>query len=257
MSSIPHNYFPPKTPAEAPWADRCSRPSYGKIIDYGNGDFDVSVEQRPSTVPSFERVDSEAERERSLRRAKCKLIDAVRCLRANRIVTLTSEACITDRAEFAACVRLFIRRMRLHHKEWKCVYALELQKRGAWHAHLAVTGFQYAEEASALWCAILGEERKGQYDLGGVLVGRRAAGYISKYIGKDFPEGERPRYGHHYGRSRGLTPLVDNFQIHNATYREIEDWALGIFESRGARVAEFSRSCSGAPYFTRRARFRC
>jgi len=259
VSSIQHNYFPPSAEPDAPWSLNCVR-SLGRarVIKYGDTtDIDIVVTQPRSTCVTYERLDEEQERARSLLRARRKLVDAVRCLRANRILTLTSEECITDRDIFLWCVRKFVRLMKQRHKEWKCVYALELQKRGAWHAHLAVVGMQYADEASALWASILEEERKGQYHLGGILTGKRAAGYISKYIGKDLPEGERPRYGHHYGRSRGLTPESEIYNLINSTIGDLEAWALATFDSLGLKVQTFSRRCSKAPYWLYSTTFRC
>ena len=259
MSSIPHNYFPPSVTPDAPWSNRCVRSlARAEIRRYGAGkDIDVRVRQVASSVKSYIRLDADAEGVRSLHRARRKLCDAVRCLKANRIVTLTSQAVIADHTEFLWCVRKFVRVMKQRHPEWKCVYTLELQKRGAWHAHLAVVGMQYAGEASQLWADIIEEERMGQYHLGGLLTGPKAAGYISKYIGKDLPEGERPRYGHHYGRSRGLTPDVEVFDLHNASQADLEAWALAVFDGMGLPIREFHRWHSGAPYWLHSAEFRC
>ena len=259
MSSIQHNYFPPSQCADAPWSNRVARSlARAEIRRFGDSrDIDIHVCQRASSVHTYVRADADAEGVRSLHRARRKLFDAVRCLKANRIVTLTSQEVISDRDEFVRCVRAFIRHMKQRHKEWKCVYSLELQKRGAWHAHLAVVGMQYAGEASELWARILEEDRMGQYHLGGMLTGPKAAGYISKYIGKDLPEGERPRYGHHYGRSRGLTPEVERFELLNATQADLEAWAMRVFDGMELPIREFHRWHSGAPYWLHSAVFRC
>ena len=99
---------------------------------------------------------------------------------------------------------VFMKRIRriLPHFQYVCVF--ERQKRGAWHAHMAVQRVQshYLHRGvlvksydllRAVWRAVVGEgnvdiskaRRHSQRNIA------KLAGYLSKYLSKTFDDGER------------------------------------------------------------------
>jgi len=205
----------------------------------------------------YERRSPEEERQRSTTRARIKLRDAIMCLGADRILTCTTRRCITDPVEFNLYLAKFIRRMPSLVPGWKCVAALELQERGAIHAHLAVRGFQNIAKARLLWAKIIGEEPAGQLDLSNPFDCVEHAFYIVKYVGKDLGEFERPRYGHHYKRCRGLKPIVEEVVLTSMNVVEVERQCQLLIENHGYKVRSSFREVTSHPYWLRRGSFRC
>lgn len=177
-----------------------------KITSYGDGlgeiafwyDSPLGREQRSEALhypsPRLEKpdpVDLESNQERAFRRAKSKVRKLVMTIRADRLLTFTTRENITDRTLFD---KLFVRVVKLIHEkypEWKYVAVAERQKRGAWHYHLAVTGFQDVGFIRAAWLSLV----DGNIDVTAPRTGgdKKAgaasiAGYLTKYMSKAFIE---------------------------------------------------------------------
>lgn len=160
-------------------------------------------------------------RERSSRRAKTK----VRRLCKNRglsvMLTLTYRENMLDRERMARDFDVFVKRLRRVVPDFQYVCVFERQKRGAWHAHIAVPRVlsHYLHKGAlvrsydflrSVWRAVVGS------DNGNVDVSRnkrimrsssRLAAYIAKYIGKGF--GDSDDGGDSYRASgRDLPPPV-------------------------------------------------
>ena len=159
-------------------------------------------------------------RDRSSRRARTK----VRRLCKNRgltvMLTLTYRENMTDRSRMARDFDVFVKRLRRVVPDFQYVCVFEKQKRGAYHAHIAVPRVlsHYLHKGvltrsygllRAMWRAVVGA------DNGNVDVSRnkrisrsssRLAAYIAKYIGKGFDDGDE---GDSYRASgRALPPPI-------------------------------------------------
>lgn len=139
-----------------------------------------------------------ANRERSARRARTAVRRLVKAKCLDTMLTLTYRENVTDRAVIARHLDIVIKRIRRVIPGFQYVAVFERQKRGAWHAHLAVERIQshYLHKGTlvrsydllrAIWRAVVGE-LGGNVDVSRSKAARRSsariAAYLSKYIGK-------------------------------------------------------------------------
>lgn len=141
-------------------------------------------------------------RDRSARRARTKVRRLVKSKNLDTMITLTYRENMLDRAKMARDFDVFIKRIRRIIPTFEYVCVFEMQKRGAWHAHIAVQRVQshYLHKGTlvksydmirAVWRAVVGEGnidvsrslRKQQRNVG------KLAGYLSKYLSKTFEDG--------------------------------------------------------------------
>lgn len=148
-------------------------------------------------------------RERACRRAKTRVRRLCKAMGANTLLTLTYRACEADLARAKADLKEFNRRMLVHLPGFRFVACFELQKRGAWHMHLATAGLptyfvkvnasgqKYQVKSfdffRAVWRSVT-KDRGGNVDLSrrkknSQRSAAKIAAYIAKYIGKAFGEG--------------------------------------------------------------------
>lgn len=190
--------------------------------DLGNGQLEVSARQvtymvehsaaSECDIEAFEkRADEEREdRERlnalrAARRAKTRVRRLVKSMGLDALLTLTYRANQTDRVLCFKHLKEFVRRMRRVLPKFAYVAALEQQKRGAWHVHLAVHALprelpwagvkvKSYSVVRAVWRSVVG-------DLGGNIDQARRkrssqsrpaklAAYLSKYMLKAFEDGD-------------------------------------------------------------------
>lgn len=174
-------------------------------------------------------IESEADRlyrqemnkERSSRRAKTKVRRICKARGLNVMLTLTYRENQTSRERMARDFDVFVKRLRRVIPDFQYVCVFEQQKRGAWHAHIAVPRVlsHYLHKGQfvrsydllrSMWRAVVGS------DNGNVDVSRnrrvmrsaaKLAAYMSKYIGKEFGSGDGE--GDSYRASgRALPPPV-------------------------------------------------
>lgn len=146
-----------------------------------------------------------ANRVRATRRARTKVRRLAKFKGLSTLLTLTYRENMLDRARMARDLDVFLKRVRrlLPTFEYICVF--ERQKRGAWHAHLAVKKIQphYISKGQmvksydllrSMWRGVVG------LDNGNVDVSRnkrvqrssaKLAAYLSKYIGKTFDQADK------------------------------------------------------------------
>jgi hypothetical protein len=139
-----------------------------------------------------------ANRERSARRARTAVRRLCKVKSLDTMLTMTYRANVTDREVIRRHLDMAIKRIRRVIPGFQYVAVLERQKRGAWHAHLAVERVQshYLHQGvlvrsydllRAIWRAVVGE-MGGNIDVARSKVARRSsarvAAYLSKYIGK-------------------------------------------------------------------------
>ena len=169
----------------------------GNVWDSANGEW---VPSTPCGRELEERA--AANRERSARRAKTQVRRLIKAKNLDTMLTLTYKENVEDRARMARDFDVFMKRIRriFPHFQYVCVF--ERQKRGAWHAHMAVQRVQshYLHRGvlvksydllRAVWRAVVGEgnvdiskaRRHSQRNIA------KLAGYLSKYLSKTFDDG--------------------------------------------------------------------
>lgn len=141
-------------------------------------------------------------RERSSRRAKTKVRRLCKAKGLTTMVTLTYRENMTDRARMARDFDVFVKRLRRVIPGFQYVCVFERQKRGAYHAHIAVPRVlsHYVHKGvlvrsydllRSAWRSVVGMEG-GNIDVSrSKRVGRSAARlacYLSKYIAKEFDQ---------------------------------------------------------------------
>lgn len=138
-------------------------------------------------------MNAERNRECVIKRAKTAIRRKVMHNLLDYLVTLTTRTCIVDRDKFGEMVSEFQRQVKLRLPEWDTITILEKQERGAWHAHLAVRGWQKLDMMRKIWKNICDEgggaihvrppkgTNKGKYLQWDMV---KLAGYLCKYITK-------------------------------------------------------------------------
>nr|CRY96633.1 hypothetical protein [uncultured prokaryote] len=147
-----------------------------------------------------QQADDLANRERATRRARTKVRRLCKVKGLTTLLTLTYRENMCDRQRMARDFDAFVKRVRRRMPGFEYVCAFETQKRGAWHAHIAVkrvqafyvvgtTMVKSYDLLRSMWRGVVGN------DNGNVDVSRnrnvqrssaKLASYLSKYIGKTF-----------------------------------------------------------------------
>lgn len=181
-------------------------PSALAVADYEKckGGFMVREgEWVPYEASKLERERDAAEnRRRATRRARTKVRRLCKHKGLDTLLTLTYRENMQDRDRMARDLDVFLKRVRRVLPQFEYVCAFERQKRGAWHAHLAVKRVQshYMVKGElvrsysllrSMWRAVVGQDN-GNVDVSrNKRVARspaKLASYLSKYIGKGFEE---------------------------------------------------------------------
>lgn len=126
------------------------------------------------------------------KRAKQNVRLRCKAARVTHMLTLSTRECITDLERFLKIWDAFRRTMGAH-REFHYIAVPELQKRGAWHMHVAVSGRAALNLARRAWLKVVGGRGKGYCFISnpkGAHFGKQwkldaLASYIAKYIGKD------------------------------------------------------------------------
>lgn len=144
-------------------------------------------------------------RERSTRRARTQVRRLAKFKGLTVLLTLTYRENQTDRDRMARDFDVFVKRIRRVIPEFEYVCVFERQKRGAWHAHIAVPRVlsHYMHKGHlvrsydllrSMWRAVVGADN-GNVDVSrNKRVNRssaKLAAYLSKYIGKTFDQAEK------------------------------------------------------------------
>lgn len=200
---------------------------------------------------------------RSIRRAKEQVHYAVRSCNADHMVTLSTRENIQDRAHFFEIYKRFVRLVRekdVHNvngnkilvtrkekRTWLYVAVPELQKRGAFHMHVASPGRQDLELLNACWYVALGgtPNDKGENTKGAVNVQFRQkrfggqsltyktlalVGYMTKYIVKSFEENDNLGINR-YARAHSIPqPHVNHQFIWSSFKNDAADFVACIQE---------------------------
>lgn len=144
----------------------------------------------------------------SARRAQKRVRQCAKAMGVSTLATLTYHANETDLAAVKRDLKEFNRRVKRVWPEFRFVAAFETQKRGAWHVHMGCPDIprQLRHPTAgvkvkswnllrAIWRSVT-KERGGNFDASRRKSSSRKgpaqiAAYISKYMLKDFAEGEK------------------------------------------------------------------
>lgn len=190
-------------------------------------------------------LDDEVNRKRATKRARTKVRRLCKAKGLTTLLTLTYRENMQDRSRMARDLDVFLKRVRRVIPVFEYVCAFERQKRGAWHAHIAVRKVlshyssggklvQSYDLLRSMWRGVVG------VDNGNVDVSRnrrvqrssaKLAGYLSKYIGKTFDQVEK--HVNSYSASGRALPAAVLERIDGAS----GDAFIALFELLSAEVA--------------------
>lgn len=169
------------------------------------------------TAEEQEQRDKE-NRQRAAKRSRQRVRWLNKCIAADHLLTFSYRENVTDRARVASDWQETVRLYRVRYPDWRYVAVLEKQERGAYHMHVAVHGKQDTRWLLRCWLLAIGQPpsevsawlleglKLGERSLGAVNVqppkrrwggAKKAwqvdklAGYLTKYIGKEFDEAEK------------------------------------------------------------------
>ena len=168
-------------------------------------DYEVALTE-PRQLTQQELLDrAAANRDRTTRRARTQVRRLAKAKGLTVLLTLTYRENMLDRDRMARDFDVFVKRVRRVIPGFEYVCVFERQKRGAWHAHIAVPRIlaRYVQRGilvksydllRSMWRGVVGSDN-GNIDVSrNKRVNRssaKLASYLSKYIGKTFDQAER------------------------------------------------------------------
>lgn len=204
-------------------------------------------------------VEEQAERDaenraRAAKRARQSVRHLVKSLFADHMLTFSYRDNVEDRAKVAADWKEFVRLFRLRYPDWRYLAVLEKQERGALHIHVAVTGKQDIKWLLRCWLLAIGQtpEQVADWYIRGIKLGSQSlgavnveppkrrwggtskkwqrnklAGYLTKYIGKEFEESDKGAKKYWHSRNV-IRPVVEKFWLTATTYAQAVEQAHDI-----------------------------
>lgn len=217
-------------------------------------------------------------RKRSAKRAKINVRLLVKSIFSDHMLTFSYRENVTDRARVSADWKRFVRLFRVRYPSWAYLAVLEKQERGALHIHVAVQGKQDIRWLLRCWLLAIGQpmEEVSAWLVGGVKLGDKSlgavnvespnrrwgggskqwrsrdklAGYLTKYIGKEFEEADK--YAKKYWHSENvIKPQIERFWLKATTYEQavIEAHDL-IFYTGATSLSMWGNQSAGVIWIT-------
>jgi hypothetical protein len=161
-------------------------------------------------------------RERATRRARTKVRRLCKWKQLTTMLTLTYQENMTDRARMARDLDVFIKRVRRLLPQFQYVAVFERQKRGAWHAHLAIAPIaghyivrghlvRSYDLLRSMWRGVIGAG--GNVDVKRARRGRHSisklASYLAKYIGKAIGDDAKKWENSYSASGRDLPDVIE------------------------------------------------
>lgn len=227
------------------------------------------------TVEQQEERDEE-NRQRAAKRAKQKVRFLIKSIFADHMLTFNYRENVLDRERVAREWKEFVRLFRLRYPDWRYVAALEEQERGSIHLHVAVQGKQDIRWLLRCWLLAIGQSaddvsswlvggvKLGEKSLGAVNVeppkkrwggggnwkANKLAGYLTKYIGKEFETAEKN--AKKYWASRNIPqPVIERFWLRAKTYYEAVKEAHDlIFWTGASSISMWGEQAAGVIWIT-------
>ncbi|MEX3954726.1 hypothetical protein [Trinickia sp. EG282A] len=168
--------------------------------NFGDGQVEVTATrfdrymgaQSLNARPKAKRGESEKSEQNLLdaaKRAKQQVRLRCKAIGADRMITLTYESNMTDKAVLKRHFDAFRRRMG-RFRDFHYVAVAERQERGAWHMHVAVKGRVVYNLVRSIWRSVIGEQARvhvaNPFREKGLR--HKLASYLSKYMTKDLAE---------------------------------------------------------------------
>ena len=175
--------------------------------------------------------------ERAGRRARSRLRQLILSSHADHLLTLTYRANVTEYRQASQDLSRFVRRVKKTLPGWVYIAVPELQKRGAWHWHLAVVGRQDVALLRSYWHRVAGE---GNIDVQPPKRGqnRRLAlvKYLGKYLSKGFDDESKELNGHRFRASQGIQVPGVSIQLPPSQREDVSDYALEQLRNAAGNV---------------------
>lgn len=209
---------------------------------------------RKCRTPEEQAERDKENRARATKLARQKVRYLVKSIAADHMLTFSYRDNVTDRAKVAADWKACVRRFKKRYPDWRYVTVRESQERGSFHLHVAVSGRQDIRWLLRCWLLSIGQPESdvnswivdgvklGEKSLGAVNVqapSRRfsgsqkqwkrdkLAGYLTKYIGKEFEESEK--FSKKYWHSDNCEqPIIERFWLRAKTYAKAVEEAHDI-----------------------------
>jgi hypothetical protein len=205
-----------------------------------NALLDCSRKQRTSEEQDRRDIENRA---RATKKARQSVRFLVKSIAADHMLTFSYRDNVVDRLKVADDWNRFKRLFRKRYPEWQYVTVREAQERGSFHLHVAVSGRQDIKWLLRCWLIAIGQSREdvASWLLDGVKLADRSlgavnvrapkggnnkqwkrdklAGYLTKYIGKEFEESDK--YAKKYWHSDNcVKPIIERFWLRAKTYAE-------------------------------------
>jgi hypothetical protein len=197
-------------------------------------------------------------RERSTRRARTVVRRLAKAKGLSVLLTLTYRENQTDRDQMQRDFDVFVKRVRRVITGFEYVCVFERQKRGAWHAHIAVRAIlsHYLHKGAlvrsydllrSMWRGVVGS------DNGNVDVSRnrkvnrssaKLASYLSKYIGKTFDQAEK--HVNSYSASGRRLPDAVTQRLLTTSQAEAISGLIDLIRTEVDSGAEFYQALIGS-----------
>lgn len=202
-------------------------------------------------------------RNRAAKRARQNVRYKIKAVQADHMLTFSYRENVTDRAQVAAHWKEFVRLFRVRFPDWEYISVLEKQERGAIHIHVAVNGRQDIRWLLRCWLLAIGQPvgdvsawliqgvKLGEKSFGAVNVeaptkrwggvtrqwkADKLAGYLTKYIGKEFEEAEKS--AKKYWASRNIEkPVITRFWLKAKNFTEAAIEAHDLIFYRGMSLS--------------------
>lgn len=238
------------------WSETCALSERARL------DYESILRDGVGGLTEAEKLDKLCEnRERATRRARTKVRRLAKSKGLTTLLTLTYRENMQDRARMQRDLDVFLKRVRRVIPSFQYVCVFERQKRGAWHAHLAVEKFLSHYQSGkqrvksydllrSMWRAVVGADN-GNID---VSKNRKVnqssaklAAYLSKYIGKTFDQAEK--HVNAYSASGTALPQPMTFRTYSSS---MLDGITDLFELLGDDLRQkevFQLLCDGGGYF--------
>lgn len=182
-------------------------------------------------------------RARATKKARQSVRLLVKSIAADHMLTFSYRDNVIDRLKVAADWNRFKRLFKKRYPGWQYVTVRESQERGSFHLHVAVSGRQDIKWLLRCWLIALGQPKEdvsawlvdgvklADRSLGAVNVRApkggnnkqwkrdKLAGYLTKYIGKEFEESDK--YAKKYWHSDNcIKPVIERFWLRAKTYAD-------------------------------------
>ena len=219
----------------------------------------IALQLREESLAAHADEDADEQRQanamRAARRAKTKVRRLCKAFGCDHMLTLTYRENQQDLALAKRHVKEFVRRLKRLLPDFRYVACYEVQKRGAWHAHIAIRAIparllvggvrlKSFDALRSIWRSVVGLDN-GNIDISdGQKRGRkqakrrspaRLAAYMSKYMLKGFEEGELHSNRYSASEAQAL-PQAQRMEFSKTSLAELLPLVFGAVASEGTEL---------------------